>query len=142
MEYTQVTALVPEKEHFDATAVNEGVWVSQGHLGAIETRLQQDSTAIAAHATEVEGLGGQIISLNEQVTASATELANANETIAAKDTEIAALNAKITELENKTEEPKQTTKVADETGKKNVKKESAMDSFADSLLGPPKPKQA
>lgn len=117
-----------------------GFFVSEEQMSAIEAVLEGNETAIAAHATAVEALNEQLAAANTAREAAAAELATANASIAERDQQIATLNARITELENQTPEAAQTSKEADETGGKNVKKESAMDAFADSLLG--KPKQA
>jgi uncharacterized coiled-coil protein SlyX len=138
MEYPLVSALVPEGENFDSSAVNEGVWVTQAHLVGIENALTENNSAIANHASELQALGGQVTSTNEALTAANASLATANETVAAKDQEIATLQAKITELENKTEDPKQSSKPKDETGGSKTPWENPMNKLADSLLGTPK----
>ena len=54
MEYTNIVSLVPEGEHFDASAINEGVWISQAHLDAIETKLGENATAFSGFNEKIE----------------------------------------------------------------------------------------
>ena len=97
MELTNVIAAVPEGEHFDATAVNEGIWVSQTHMAAIESKLAENAskvsgleeqlgTANADHATAVDALNGQLATAQETINANA-------QTIADLQAEIATLKA-------------------------------------------------
>jgi chromosome segregation ATPase len=133
MEYTQIKALVPEGEHFDTTAINEGVWLSEGHLNKLEESLsglaaakasliQQHETAIATlnkeHETVLSGVKTEndavVSSINEKLTNQALQaqqategLNTANETIAARDARIVELEAKVAKLENEAPKPKQ-----------------------------------
>jgi len=48
MKYPKITALVPEGEHFDDSAIiNEGGYLSIAHFAAVEKRLTENETAIA-----------------------------------------------------------------------------------------------
>lgn len=80
MEYTNIIAAVPEGEHFDAAAVNEGVWMSQGHLQSIENVLaanagrvanleNQISTDATKHADDLQAVNGQLATAKETITA-------------------------------------------------------------------------
>lgn len=115
-----------------------GYFMTEEQMTAVEERLVSDAAAIANHATELQALGAQVTSTNEALTTANAALATAKGTITAKDQEIATLQATITELENKTEDPKQTSKAKDETGSKKEAWENPMNKLADSLLGAPK----
>lgn len=80
MEYTNIIAAVPEGEHFDATAVNEGVWMSKGHLESIENVLASNAGRVSElesqlgstatkHTDEIQGLNGQLTTAQETITA-------------------------------------------------------------------------
>ena len=91
MKYPQIQALVPNGEHFDESAiVNEGGWVSSGHLDAMESAL----AATAALNTKVEELAGQLNTSQTALQEKETHLAAANE-------QVTANAAKIVELEGK-----------------------------------------
>lgn len=91
MEYTKVTSLVPNGEHFDATAINEGVFLTAGHLENIETSL-------AGQETAVQQMQVQVDEAKQATTAVQTQLDAATATIGTKDTEIAALQQQIATL--------------------------------------------
>lgn len=100
-QYNQIVALVPAGEHFDAAAINEGIYLTAGHVAAIETALlnhagaltEKDNllqaaadalqTAAATHAAELQPLQ-----------AASGALATANETITALEAQVAELKAK------------------------------------------------
>ena len=49
MEYPFIQSVVPEGEHFDSSAVGEGVWMSVNHFNALEARgirLHEDVATI------------------------------------------------------------------------------------------------
>ena len=91
MEYPNIISAVPEGEHFDASAVNEGVWLSQAHLDSLENRLQENAGSISSAAAAVE-------SGNAAIEAANTTIADRDATIAAKDEEIATLTAENAKL--------------------------------------------
>lgn len=97
MELTNVIAAVPEGEHFDATAVNEGIWVSQTHMAAIESKLAENAGKVsgleeqirkdaAKHSEDIQAIGSQLATAQETITANA-------QTIADLQAEIATLKA-------------------------------------------------
>lgn len=71
MKFPKIAALVPQGEHFDESAVNEGVWVSQNHLQGIETGLTVSEKSAADAVASLETANGTIATLTEQLTASA-----------------------------------------------------------------------
>ncbi len=116
MEFKHILALVPDDEHFDASAVNEGVWVSTGHLQNIENEL---ATSLA-QVLEADQQNQQAIeNLNNANTAIETAAALAAE----KDQQIAALQAEIETLKAAPAAPiTQTVKGKDEKEEKPVQK--------------------
>lgn len=110
MDYKNIISAVPEGEHFDATAINEGVWMSQAHLNSIET-------AMAGYATDLQGAINNTatsIQINEEV---GVLLIAANATIAERDATIEALNGQIATLKAAPAAPiTQTAKDIDEQG--------------------------
>lgn len=75
MEYPKLNSLVPQGEHFDESAINgEGVWLSTGHVNAIENFLASDEVA-----KELETANTTIGTLNTKVSdleTAATKSAN------------------------------------------------------------------
>jgi len=108
MEFNHIIALVPEGEYFDASAVNEGVWVSTAHLNNIEASLANAGTLVQQ--------------ANDQVTATLALLDDAAlasqqqaDVIAAKDETIASLTAEIATMKQQPAAPiTQTVKEKDE----------------------------
>jgi chromosome segregation ATPase len=91
MEYTKVTSLVPNGEHFDATAVDGSVWLTEGHLNNVET-------ALANQDTVVQQMQGQIDEAKQATTAVQSQLDAANTTIGERDTTISDLQQQIATL--------------------------------------------
>jgi len=107
MEYPQVVSLVPKGEEFDATAVNEGVWVSTAHLANVENTL-------VANATSIADLNSQVIKTNDERDEANTSLQTAQQTITDRDATIALLKTEIADLKIKpAADPKQTNKESD-----------------------------
>jgi septal ring factor EnvC (AmiA/AmiB activator) len=117
MEYNRIQSLVPKDEHFDATAVNEGVWVSKAHLDAIENQLGQDQATIESHGPAVQGLTDQITTLTTERDSAKTELQTANDTVAARDSKITEMQSEIDGLKKGPgAQPEQTSREKDELG--------------------------
>lgn len=116
MKFQKISAAVPQGEHFDESAVNEGVWMSETHLTSIENALTVAETATAQVTASLETANASIENLNtelatekenvtkltgekeaaeQKVTDQAAEHATA---IAAKDAEIATLQAEVARL--------------------------------------------
>ena len=101
MEYTQIISLVPEGEYFDASAINEGVYLSVAHLNAIEAQL-----ALSA---------GNIEAAMQEVSAANSALDTANLTVQQQASIIAALETQVAELKQTPAAPvSATTKEADD----------------------------
>lgn len=100
-KYKNITALVPAGEHFDESAVGEGVWVSTNHLNGIESALEANAEAVQAVQTQLDA-ATETVNANavriEQIT---NELTTANSTITERDAEITRLNAEVTRLSGK-----------------------------------------
>lgn len=93
MKFPHINALVPEGEHFDESALNEGIYVSVGHFNAIEK-------ALAAAAVSVE----QLNTANATIAERNASVQNLNTTVSEKETHIGSLNQKVNELEAKVAE--------------------------------------
>jgi len=93
MEYTNIINLVPAGEHFDASAVNEGVWVSVAHLNNIENTLVEASIKVDESTEQnrlaIENLEAANLSV-QQATAAMEEKDN---TIASLQQQIEILKA-------------------------------------------------
>lgn len=110
MEYPQITSLVPEGEHFDASAINEGIYFTAGHVNSIEAALEVNATTLAAAQQEKQAL--ETANGNFQTT-----IAGLNETIQQKDEAMAALQAENAELKKKpASEFSETSKEKDDHG--------------------------
>ena len=89
MEYTNIISLVPQGEHFDPTAMNEGVWLTETHIGAIENMLVSNAAGTSAVADAAVSQANEIVSLTDQLNASKQLVTELDATIAAQVIEIA-----------------------------------------------------
>lgn len=113
MEYTNITALVPTGEHFDSSAINEGVYLTVAHVNAIEKSLGGHATALADQALQAQ----QAVAAQQTAEAS---LATANQTIADRDATIVAKDAEIAKLKaGPAADMKETAKDKDDLGGKD-----------------------
>lgn len=94
MKYNRINDLVPEGEHFDESAVGEGVWISSAHLRNIECALENASTAQEAVQSRLDESGQTVSDLTEQ-------LDTATQTIADRDATIASLQQQLAEIGGK-----------------------------------------
>lgn len=116
--YEKITALVPDGEHFDSSAINEGVYLTEGHVANIEVELKNNAAAIAQHDATVTDLNGKLNTANQQ-------LETSNQQLTAKDTEITALKNEVAELKKKpAADFTQTSKEKDDHGGGEVKEVS------------------
>lgn len=115
MEFNNLVALVPQGEHFDQSAIiNEGVFLSLGHVNNIEAALGASAEAIAAAQANVDASQLLVSEANEA-------LNNANVTIGERDATIAELNQQIATLKAAPAAPITTTaKEKDEVEGKQV----------------------
>lgn len=107
LELAAIAALAPKEEDFSAEVVNEGVWMTEAHLNAIENKLTTDAAAakkagedLAAATTAKEKAEG--------------ELKTANETIATQKTEIENLKAENKKLKEPAKDPEASAPAKDE----------------------------
>jgi len=93
MKYPNVSALVPEGEHFDESAVNEGVWLTAAHLNHIEQSLGANNSAVAQLETQLQAANNTAAQLHEQLNARPTQesLDAANATIATLQEQVKTL---------------------------------------------------
>jgi chromosome segregation ATPase len=91
MKFPKISAAVPQGEHFDESAVNEGVWLSENHLNSIENALSVSEKNAAEVATSLETANASINTLTEQ-------LATEKENVTKVTTEKEASDKKITDL--------------------------------------------
>lgn len=85
MKYPFINSLVPEGEHFDETAVGEGIWLSATHLNAMEQNLANSAALNNANA--------------ETITALQTDIQAKDDIIVGHEVTIVANNTRIAELE-------------------------------------------
>jgi uncharacterized membrane protein len=98
MKYPKITALVPEKEHFDSSVIGEGVWMTVGHVDSIESALEVQQTSI----DEAVAIVQSALTETETTLAATKELLTASETLVAeRDTTVSTQAARIQELEAK-----------------------------------------
>jgi hypothetical protein len=64
MPYTRIISLVPDGEHFDASAIGEGVWLSTGHLNSIESSLEQNGAAFETSEATIKTLNEEMAIAN------------------------------------------------------------------------------
>lgn len=89
--FENIISKVPQGEHFDASAINEGVWLSIAHLNNVEQSLAENADAFKAVADDRDAQALAAQQANEElIAANASHAANA-ETITALQNEIAEL---------------------------------------------------
>lgn len=54
MKFPQLNSLVPAGEHFDESAINEGVYLTVAHVTGIENSLAVNASVLAAMQTKVD----------------------------------------------------------------------------------------
>ncbi len=109
-KYEKIAALVPEGEHFDATAINEGVYLTTAHIANIEVSLLNQDTVVAEMQTQIDAA-------NQQNETDAQTIADRDATIKGKDAQITALEAEVATLKAKpASDFIQTSKEKDEHG--------------------------
>jgi uncharacterized protein YkwD len=91
MSFPTITTLVPKDEHFDATALNEGIWLSEGHLVNVESALVDAAANNTQQTTRINELSGQLTAAQASLTEAQNNLATANTTVSTLQGEIAEL---------------------------------------------------
>lgn len=95
MEYPRITALVPNGEHFDSSALNEGIWLTSGHVNAIENALEANNGGLTALTTERDNLQQQLTQAQQDAQTAATQAQN---NLQARDQQIAGLQTEIANM--------------------------------------------
>lgn len=95
MDYPRISALVPQGEHFDSTAVNEGIWLTTGHFSAIENALEANHGSLATLTTERDNLQQQLTQAQQDAQSAATTAIN---DLQERDQKITNLQAEIANL--------------------------------------------
>lgn len=92
--YEKIAALVPEGEHFDATAINEGVYLTTAHIANIEVSLLNQDTVVAEMQTQLDAA-------KQQNETSQQTIADRDASLESKDAQITALEAEVATLKTK-----------------------------------------
>jgi hypothetical protein len=95
MEYPRITALVPQGEHFDSSALNEGIWLTVGHVNSIETSLDAVNGSVGALTAERDTLQQQLTLSQQDAQTAATQAQN---DLQARDQKITSLETEIANL--------------------------------------------
>lgn len=95
MNYPRITALVPQGEYFDSTALNEGIWLTTGHFNAIENALESGNGSVATLTTERDNLQQQLTQARQDAQTAATQAQNNLQT---RDQQISNLQTEIANL--------------------------------------------
>jgi hypothetical protein len=80
-DFPSVSALVPEGEFFAVEALNEGIWITKGHLQAIEGKLAGADAAIRGAQTKTAQAESRAVTAESK----ANKLAKENKTLKALD---------------------------------------------------------
>ena len=94
MKYPQLSAVVPQGEHFDDSVVNEGVWLTAAHLNNIEAALSTNAELDTTMNSAIATMTGQIDGLVDTAVKDAA-------TIRTQSARIVELEATVEKLEAK-----------------------------------------
>ncbi|THU34241.1 hypothetical protein FAM09_24800 [Niastella caeni] len=140
MSYPRITALVPQGEYFDSTALNEGIWVTTGHFNAIENALETVNGSVTTLTTERDNLQQQLTQAQQDAQTAATQAQN---DLQARDNTIASLQNQIATLKKSPAGEFQTTARDEDPQPGNSSTPSYADEnnplnrLADSMFGKP-----
>lgn len=95
MEYPKLISLVPATEHFDASAIGEGVWLSVGHINAIESAMTISETSLAESAASLEAANGNVQTLTDENATLTSDAVTAKTASDAQGAKIVALEAQV-----------------------------------------------
>lgn len=98
MKYPKITELVPANESFDESAVNEGVWLSEPHLSAIEKKTEEISAALTVSNTALETANASLATATEELNTLKATAKASETTISTQATRIAELEAQVAAL--------------------------------------------
>lgn len=91
MKFPNVTAQVPKDEHFDGSAVNEGIWLSAGHVNNVENALATSAANNTTQQARIDELTNQLTAANTSLSDAQTNLQTANTKIGDLQTEVKTL---------------------------------------------------
>lgn len=91
----KIQSLVPAGEHFDPTALNEGIWFTVAHVNAIESALVAAGQTATTLTGERDAFQSQLTEAKNGASTAATKAA---EDLQAANTKITALEAQIEAL--------------------------------------------
>lgn len=92
--YEKIKALAPEGEAFDATAVNEGVWLTENHLANIETSLLNADTLQVQTQTLLDAEKQTSSDRLKALEVAAVDFAEKSKQVETLQSEVATLKAK------------------------------------------------
>lgn len=95
MEYPRITALVPQGEHFDSSAMNEGIWLTVGHVNSIENSLETVNGSVATLTAARDNLQQELNQARQDAQTAATQAQNDLQT---RDQQISNLQTEIATL--------------------------------------------
>lgn len=100
MKYPRIATLVPQGEHFDESAIiNEGGFLSVGHLSGIEAALENNNVEALEQANAtITDLTNERDNTALELSAAQENLETANGTIAERDTTIVELQAQLAQF--------------------------------------------
>jgi predicted nuclease with TOPRIM domain len=119
MKYPKITSLVPAGEHFDESAVGEGVYLTATHLKSIEDKLAEPVAVDPVLQEQLDTANASVTSLQEQVKTMHTA-----ESVKTLNERITTLEAENKELGKKSSGPGTPLPVGEEeqeTGGENKK---------------------
>ncbi len=115
MKYPKLNSLVPAGEHFDESAINEGVYLTTGHVNSIEETLAGHVAALNAVNVQLTEANNSITTLNEAATTSATTIKTQAERIVELEGQVEKLGKDASgtgttlKAVDETEQPEETT---------------------------------
>ncbi len=102
MEFPQIKSLVPEKEHFDSSVIGEGIWLTSGHVNAIESALEARESSVQKAVETIQSALTQTESTleatQEKLTATELVVTEKDTTISTQSARIEVLEAQVVEL--------------------------------------------
>ena len=79
MKYPHLSATVPQGEHFDSSAVNEGVWLTAAHIDSIEASLATNAELVISNSNSAETISGLNTAASDNATTISTQAARIQE---------------------------------------------------------------
>lgn len=98
MSYPKILAAVPTGEHFDESAVNEGVWLSATHLSSVEAALTEAETVTTAAENTLTLKEEELATATASLATAETDKSALQTSLAEKEATIATLQAEVVAL--------------------------------------------